>query len=779
MEKLPHALCDHCPLANEPLVPPYAPGGTELAFVGEAPGASEVQMGKPFVGPSGRLLEAIVSNAESAYAAIHRTNVVMCRPPANRTPSPQEVACCRPRLLAELAEAGIKRIVTLGKTAHEALIPNWTPSERGMWHSTSEYRIMPTWHPAYVLRKPSEGAALILDVTKALHPREMPTFTQADPECVVITSLTELEHVLESVPDDTWVAIDTETNQTQWYDSVTRKANSIVMLQLAWEHCRGFVLDDEMLYDVPGVITSLQKFFDRVRLVAHNGKFDAVFLSTLGLKIVLEFDTMLAHYCLDEMPPHGLKELVALEFGMPNYEDRLISQYLSNRNDEYSKIPFLQLAQYGVLDVVATLALRELYEERLRANGLYEWPFKNVLMRAANSFVEFEVRGIPIDVPYLQRSQRLFEQALISMVEDMRVKYHQPTLNPNSTQQMAHLLYDVLKLPVQYSKSGGRSTSHEALDALEGRHPLINDLLRYRRVAKMKSSYIDNVLEQVDSRGYVHPTVMIHGTETGRLSMRNPAMQTIPRPSDPNQPGYDVFLDGGVIRGAVIAPEGMVLIVADYSQAELRVLAALSGDPFLIKVYQDGRDLHSEVAIAMFGPNYTKEQRVRCKMFNFSWAYGGNEYSFAKDQGLSLEVARQFVRDYNVVMAGAVSWKAEQFKLAKTQGYVSTRFGRRRRFPLITSENVDEVRKASVNAPVQSSASDLTLLSALTLIEQHIMVCHLVHDSIIAMAPVNEATDIAETVARIMCRTGETWFPEVPWKVDVEISQRWVNPPQL
>jgi hypothetical protein len=254
---------------------------------------------------------------------------------------------------------------------------------------------------------------------------------------------------------------------------------------------------------------------------------------------------------------------------------------------------------------------------------------------------------------------------------------------------------------------------------------------------------------------------------------------TIPRPSDPSRPGYDPFEDGAVIRGAIVAAPGNKVVVCDFSQAELRVLAALSHEPFLLQAYRDGRDIHSEVAIAMYGPDYSKEQRVMCKMFNFSYVYGGNEYSFAEDAGLPVSIARQFVRDYDKAMPVAKQWKADQFMQMKRDGYVSTFFGRRRRFPLITPENQDDARKASVHAPVAGTASDITLLALIQCVDEGIPVVLPVHDSIVTDSPEDRAEEHAARVAQIMKETGEKYLKEVPWKVDKEIASRWTKPPSL
>jgi DNA polymerase I len=295
-------------------------------------------------------------------------------------------------------------------------------------------------------------------------------------------------------------------------------------------------------------------------------------------------------------------------------------------------------------------------------------------------------------------------------------------------------------------------------------------LTEYRRVAKMQSSYVDNLVTFIDLNGRVHADFRITGTEVGRLSVSDPALQTIPRAGD---------YYGSLIRSLFIARPGYKIVVVDYSQAELRVFACLSGEPFLIKVYMDGRDLHTEVAVAMFGSGYTKEQRVLCKMFNFSYVYGGNEHSFAQDSGLNIQIASQFVHDYDRLMPIGKQFKQDQLKLLRAQGYVESVFGRRRHFPLITPETLDEARKAAVHMPCAGTASDLTLLSALDAKDRGIPVCLTVHDSVLAECREDLANEQAEEIAHIMQSNGTKFMPQVPWKADIDIGDSWAKAPEI
>jgi len=772
LRKVPYAKCELCTLKDEPFVPSWGDPKARMVIVGEAPGNTEVDEGKPFVGMSGMLLDIAITEGGGDPADTYRTNVVLCRPPGNRTPQDNEIHCCRERLIKEIqGTSGV--IMTLGKVACETLgVPFTHKSAWIQWDKT--HWLKPAWHPAYILRKAAEANVFLAEVKSTLlGPEVKQTF---DPTWKVPHTYDELKEMLDECPDNAWVAFDIETSQIKWYDTVNKKANPILMLQIAWDYTFGIVVPDDVLYDIPGTGPLIEDFFRRVRSIGHNGKFDVVFLKAqLDIDVQLDFDTMLAQYVLDETFPLGLKMLAKLYFGMPDYEEVLIKEYLTSRNDDYSKIPFDKLAEYGVLDVIVTLKFREVFEEMLRKEGQYDEPFMSPIMEASRAFAAVELRGFEIDPIALDKAHEILgrktEEARLQLIE---MSGH-PELNPNSPVQLSKILFDEIGLPeIRSVKIKPRSTGKEALAMLKGKHPLVDAIGEYRRVAKLKTSYVDNTYGLKDVNNRVHGSVLIQGTEVGRLSVRDPALQTIPRASD---------WAGALIRGMYQAAKGKVLIVADYSQAELRVMAHSSNEPFLIDAYQHDRDLHTEVALAMYGTSYTKEQRNLCKMFNFSYMYGGTEYSFAQDAGLPIHVARQFVADYNKSMPTALAWKKNQLKLMKEVGWVENVFHRRRHYKLITRDNLDDARKACVHSVIAGTASDLTLKSLIAVeLDYGIPTVLTVHDSVIAEIE-GHVTDTPETnpkmfeqaeiIQRVMVELGDKYQNKVPWKVDVEIRRFW------
>ncbi len=774
--KIPLALCSECTLQKRPFVPPYTPHNAKVFVIGEGPGAYEVKEGKPFVGQSGKLLEAVMAEYGVDFEEVGRSNVVCCRPPNNREPTAKEIRCCKTRLVAELDAFEGDVIIPVGKTAGDAIVgPDMKISERrGHWFDWDGKKVMPTWHPAYILRRPSVAREFFGDIKRALTQKNRgPHFLTNQPHVTHILTPGQLRQALGEA-EATTVAFDLETDQVVWYDTPDGKADEILMMGIAWEKDHGIVIPGEMLRYDDETKEILNGFFAREDLVfiAHNGKFDTIFLRTHDIHARVDFDTMLAHYALwEETGGHGLKQLALEYYGLEDYEQGLVQLYLKSRNDRYSKVPYEDLAAYCMWDVCVTRQLGFDLKEEMEREDVIEM-FNELLMPMQAALTEVEWRGIPISREHVEQWQeKLFDHCDV-LEDEMGQIAGEPGLNPRSPMQVSNVIYNVRGLPrprVRGVKPS--STAKKALMHIKpGQDEFIDKLREYRRVHKINRSYLKNILLFADENDRVHPSALIHGTEVGRLSFRNPAIQTIPRPYE------DMY--GAIVRSSFVAPFGYLFITADYSQAELRVAAILSGDPFLLSVYREGRDLHTEVAIAMYGEDWTPAQRVLTKMFNFSYLYGGSEYSFAEDAGLPIDVAKRFVGDYNAIMPILSEYRASQLALARYQGYVTGPFGRKRRFPLITGQNLSDVRKAAVHAPVAGASSDLTQLSLIEAVKQGHEVVLTIHDSIGEIAKEQEADYMAQQLQRIMVDTATKHFPQVPWIVDVDISDRWCPLPE-
>ena len=593
--KLPGASCDSCPFREDPVVPPFRTDGRvpRLVFVGEAPGVEESKQGRPFVGKSGHLLDAVLVDLGAVNECFYETNAVMCRPPGNAYPDPVAVECCNQRLWLELADFPNTPIVVFGNAAIEAVIPgSGSISQiRGCWYG----KVLPSWHPAYILRKPEDAPDFFKDMRKALH--GVPDFrvitTDNPPEVVWLDTVDKIRFWLGGVKDMD-VSFDFEASQVNW------QTDAALMLGLTWSLTHAYIVTDDMLYDEPEAIRILNAFAQKNHLIGHNVKFDLHFAKKLGLVSFVDaviYDTMLAHYVLDERKGgHGLKKMAREYLDIRDYDSNLVHRYLKSKGDDWSKVPPESLAQYLALDCTITLALKRITERELEAEGLLEWPFYQLVMKAHRLAFEMEELGMAIDCDHLVKWREvLLTEKSMYLSELQRISGH-PDLNPNSPLQLAVIIWDERKLAQPAKKTwdkirgqvniNPRSTSYVALfhlanveagEVINYDDEFLDRLFKYRRVTKILSTYVDPILEGVDPNGRFHDEVKVHGTETGRLST---FLHTIPRETT------DIY--GRIIKSAFRAAQGYMYVAADYSQAELRAAAAISGDQFLIDAYARG-----------------------------------------------------------------------------------------------------------------------------------------------------------------------------------------------
>lgn len=778
--KVPLANCDACPLRNQPIVRTELHEGAKYWIVAESPWTTEVQQGKALVGSSGKFFWQTFGTPREEC---NITNAVLCQPPAldeTKTEILEAAAgCCQRRLLydlsGDLTDDG-RPILTLGRVARDAVFGSEDPHTslttiHGRWVKNQ----LSTHHPQAVLRDPDIARDYLTDLRKFKKGPRKPLNT---PSFEVIC----LEKDLGKLLGFREYSFDLETAQTNFM------SDDILLMVVSVETGQTFIVPGAHP-QTPGdlLYTTRQSAFWKTfwsqdaEFIGHNAKFDMRFLIyQLGHNARCTFDTMLAHQALDDRSEkeegsstrarsyHDLKGLSARFLDVPDYEVNL-HQYLKSRNDQYSKIPWDVLCQYAAYDGVCTLALKHIFEKALVNTGPGKL-FRETLMPMEEMYTQAEIEGVQVDREYLSRVGDEFDKELAAIENEFLAMAAPHVTNMRSSVQMSNFFYNVLGLPhPEGRKVKPNSTNKDAIAQLKGKHPCIALLSRQRKIAKMKASYVDNLLLVLDYYDLAHYDTKIGGTEVGRISVRDPAIQTTPRSGEEY---------GKLVKDAYIARSGYTLVLADVSQAELRVACAYSGEPFLVRVYREGRDLHTEVAVAMYGPSYTKEQRVLCKMFNFSWLYGGNEYSFAQDAGLPIVVAKEFVAKYNKLMPVLVAYKDECFAVMKKRGYVESRFGRRRRIPFINEVNIKDARKAALHALVAGSASDMVEMAALAVRPIIADLCHgkfrmSVHDSIMFEVPPEYKDETAKLAVGAILDAGNKYFPEVVWKADAEWGVRW------
>ncbi len=521
------------------------------------------------------------------------------------------------------------------------------------------------------------------------------------------------------------------------------------------------------------VIDKLKPLLENSKLpkVAHNGKYDMTVLQKYKINVQnLSFDTMIAAYLLGEKSL-GLKPLAFSKLGIEMTPiNNLIGSGAKQISMAWVDIP--KVAEYACTDADMTIRLSKLLEKELRAQELWKL-FAEVEMPLLPVLLCMETNGVALDTAKLREMSWNMSERMAKLENEI-YKDVGHAFNINSTQQLGQILYEELKLPKTRKTKSGYSTEASVLEALKGAHPVIELLLEYRQLAKLKSTYIDALPALIDpDTGRVHTSFNQTGTVTGRLSSSDPNLQNIPIRTE----------EGKQVRKAFIAEkETSLLLAADYSQIDLRALAHLSHDSRLVAAFLQGEDIHAATASQVFGvppSEVTRDMRRLAKTVNFGVIYGMSEYGLEQATELSREQAAQFIKSYFEKYSGVREYLDRTKKEAVKNGYVQTLLGRRRYIPEIKSPNA-QVRMAAermaINMPVQGTSADIIKVAMIQL--QHEMdrqgleakMILQVHDELLFELPHEEERKLRELVLEIMPTAIKL---SVPVKVDIKTGKSW------
>ena len=503
---------------------------------------------------------------------------------------------------------------------------------------------------------------------------------------------------------------------------------------------------------------------------AHNGKYDMMVLAEHGVELGnLSFDTMIAAHLLGEKSI-GLKPLAFSKLGieMTPITD-LIGTGSKQTSMDYVAIP--AAAQYACADANITGRLTALLEAELREQGLWQL-FAELEVPLIPVLLEMERNGVALDVESLwAMSQSLGERML-----ELEAEIHKQAglrFNINSTRQLGTVLFDELHLPGGRRTKTGYSTDASVLEGLKGLHPVIQPLLDYRQLTKLKSTYIDALPALVNPQtGRVHTTFNQTGTTTGRLSSSDPNLQNIPIRGEL----------GRQIRKAFIAGDGSMLLSSDYSQIDLRVMGHLSRDAQLLAAFNRDDDIHRATASEVFGvppSEVTADMRRVAKTVNFGVLYGMSGYGLERATELSREEATQFITTYFEKHSGVKEYIEATKRQAREQGYVETVLGRRRYIPDINSPN-GQVRAAAermaINMPIQGTSADIIKRAMIDIHREKRarklksrMILQ-VHDELVFEVPREELEQMKKLVLDIMPNALKL---SVPVPVEVKVGKNW------
>lgn len=515
---------------------------------------------------------------------------------------------------------------------------------------------------------------------------------------------------------------------------------------------------------------------ETIMKIGQNLKYDAEVMRWYGVELKgYWFDTMLAHYLMEPELRHNMDYLAETYL---KYKPVSITSLIGNKGaDQLSmrQVPVEKVAIYAAEDADITYQLYEYFAPKLREEGLEDL-YQKMEEPLAKVLVDMECTGVRVDVDFLKK----YGQELQQEIDELDHKIQKEagiSFNVASPSQVGDILFGRMKIPYRWgkTKTGKYSTDEAKLQELASEYPFVADILRHRSLSKLKSTYVDALQSQVNPRtGRVHTSYNQALAATGRLSSNNPNLQNIPIKTP----------EGARIREAFIPKnENYLLLSADYSQIELRLIAEISADQAMLEAFQKGQDIHRATAAKVFGVPYeevTAEQRRQAKTVNFSIIYGAGATNVSQQLGIKRTEAQTLIENYFKQYQGLKRYMEETVAFARTHGYVKTMLGRRRYLRNIDSRNSlsrSNAERMAINTPIQGTAADLIKVAMInihkTLKKQALQTKMImqVHDELVFDVPINEL----DTVQPIIEERMRTAIPhlKVPIVVEMGVGKNW------
>ena len=574
------------------------------------------------------------------------------------------------------------------------------------------------------------------------------------------------------------VAIDTETT------SLDAMNASLVGISIAFQAGEAVYIPvghsltaaPEQL-DLQDVLGRLKPHLENPALkkIGQNLKYDQHVFANYGIALNgIAGDSMLASYIIESHLGHGLDELSERWLGL----ETITYESLCGKGAKqigFADVAIEQATEYAAQDADFALRLEAHLRAQMDAKQLEM--YEKMELPVAQVLFEMERNGVQIDRAELARQSAELGAELMKLEQEAYAAAGQP-FNLNSPKQLQEILFDKMGIPTKGLKKtakGGISTNEAVLEQLAPDYPLPKIILQNRSLAKLKSTYTDKLPEMISPKdGRVHTTYAQAVAITGRLASNNPNLQNIPIRT----------AEGRRVRRAFTAPQGSVIVSADYSQIELRIMAHLSGDKTLIAAFQNGEDVHRRTAAEVFGTapeNVSSEQRRYAKTINFGLIYGMGQYGLAKSLGIDNISAKNFIDRYFARYPGVAEYMQRTKEQAAAQGFVETLFGRRLYLPDIHNKNANAragAERAAINAPMQGTASDLikrAMIDVSRWLSDDLLQSKLimqVHDELVLEVPEAELDLVKEKLPQIMAKVDEGML-NVPLVAEVGVGMNW------
>jgi uracil-DNA glycosylase family 4 len=782
-----------------------------IAIVGEAPAKQEIAKGEPFVGASGQLLGAILDQYGVKRDDVVLANACACHYPESfKKLPPEAIECCRPRLLAELKDSGVQTVVPMGNSAVQSVFPKdiaraGITSLRAGRPKTSALlegmQVVPAFHPAACLRSQEKTPYLIADLGKAVSADHLPQGWYEPSWEVVSVQSHRFEQAAELIDEiidlnrDESVYVDIEVGAEKDVSYGNVHMQKMLCIGVGPSDVRNadhvYVFSAD-IFENRVVRRAFMRMLDECRIKCQNGKYDiGVLRAWLGYEDFrgpkLAGDTMLASYTINEYGGvHGLEYMGMEWLGTPDWKHE-IAPYVKGPDGkgpiDYANIPPEILHKYNAFDVHVTRLLDGFFSEQIDQLGISR-PYQ-FMLRASNMLTFVEPRGMGFDIAYSEALSAKYQAeageiaARLPMVanpESPQKKLREPhPLNPNSPDQVKQWYADHGVIM--------ETTAAEVLESLLPRHEVpedvkqvTEDILAIRAITKMDGTFVGGMRARVTEAGTVHPSFLIHGTTSGRLSARNPNSQNIPRAKE-------------IKKQFIPGRPGRVLVGVDMSQAELRVLTWLAKEEFTREIFNDpSRDLFVELCRSMFpakfrnvGDPEVKADPIRplVKGFAYGMAYGRTAAGIAADPEFNMDVreAQGHMNTFQRVIPNITDFLEMMADNACAGIPLVSPFGRHRRFHLVTELNQHSVRNEAKSFMAQSCASDIVIEAACRLTFEHnVYIVNLVHDAIYAEATPEEAPKIAELISRVMIEVAEEVTEHyVRFDTDQKIGNNWAE----
>src|SRR6056297_775936 len=615
---------------------------------------------------------------------------------------------------------------------------------------------------------PSESAATIKDVNSRLTIGDVPHFYQN------VQDGLGMELFLDILMKQSSVCFDTETT------SLNPLEAELVGIAFSWSPGKGFYdsfPDNEN--DAKPLIEKLRPFFESetIEKVGQNLKYDIKVMQNYRVEVKGKlFDTMLAHYLINPDMRHNMDVLAETYL---NYTPISITELIGKKGKNQLSmrdVPLEKQTEYAVEDADITFQLAEHFRPEL-AEAKTDGLFKDIEIPLLRVLADMELEGINLDIEFLNS----LSEDLNNDIDNLEKKIYEAAgaeFNIGSPKQLGEILFDKLKLvdKPKKTKTGQYSTAEDVLSYLAKDHEIIQHVLDYRGLAKLKSTYVDALPLQVEeSTGRVHTDYMQTVAATGRLSSNNPNLQNIPIRTE----------RGRQVRKAFVPrDENYVLLAADYSQIELRIIAALSEEDTMISAFKNGEDIHASTASKVFNvpiEEVTREQRSNAKTVNFGIIYGVSAFGLSNQTDLSRAESKELIDTYYKTYPKLRNYMSEQVDFARENGYVQTVLGRRRYLKDINGSNAvvrGAAERNAVNAPIQGSAADIIKIAMINIHKKldegnyKSKMLLQVHDELVFDIYKPELEKLRSIIKSEM---EQAYTMAVPLDVEVGLGQNWLE----